>query len=97
MKDPTFKTGRIVTFALVVLIGVSVLVYWSATPTAASHGGSCPPGFLPDDSSVCPDMDHNGDGTVCTKQVPPKKKKKKATKKKKGGPGNLVCIDNNHP
>ena len=99
MKSPTLKTGRIVTFALVVLIGVAVVVYWSATPTTAGEQGNCPPGFSEDDSSVCPDADHNGDGTVCVKNVPPKKKakkKKKATKKKKG-PGNIVCIDNNLP
>ncbi len=84
MKDPMFKTSRIVTFALTVLIGVSVLIYWSAAPTTAGEQGNCPPGFSEVDSSVCPDADHNGDGTVCTKRVPPKKKKKKATKKKKG-------------
>ena len=95
MKRTTLKTGRVATFAVVVLAGVAVVVYSSGTPTTAGGQGNCPPGFAEVDASACPDMDNNGDELVCVKRVPPKKKaKKKATKKKKG---NLVCIDNNLP
>jgi hypothetical protein len=60
--------GRILRRTAIVVV-VGVLVGGGGT-ALAGHPGSCPAGFSTVSASVDPVVDKNGDGWICTRQIP---------------------------